>query len=113
MASRILASAARSVAPTLRSARPFHHSAPRLDAAVAAPLPARKPVGALRGGLFGFFLGTTLAGGSVYYYALQEYKASNELLTEDIYALQNAVDRLTKYVGAIEEKMETLERKKK
>jgi len=28
-------------------------------------------------------------------------------------ALQNAVDRLTKYVGALEEKMESLERKKK
>lgn len=35
--------------------------------------------------LFGFFFGSTLAGGGVYYYALQEYKASNELLTEDIY----------------------------
>lgn len=35
--------------------------------------------------LFGFFLGSTLAGGAVYYYAIQEYKASNELLTEDIY----------------------------
>ena len=35
--------------------------------------------------LFGFFLGSTLAGAGVYYYALQEYKASNELLTEDIY----------------------------
>lgn len=35
--------------------------------------------------LFGFFFGSTLAGGAVYYYALQEYKASNELLTEDIY----------------------------
>lgn len=35
--------------------------------------------------LFGFFFGSTLAGGAVYYYALQEYKASNEMLTEDIY----------------------------
>jgi len=35
--------------------------------------------------LFGFLLGSTLAGGSVYTYVLQEYKASNELLTEDIY----------------------------
>lgn len=35
--------------------------------------------------LFGFFLGSTLAGGAVYGYVLNEYKASNDLLTEDIY----------------------------
>lgn len=35
--------------------------------------------------LFGFFLGSTLAGSAVYYYVLQEYKTSNELLTGDIY----------------------------
>lgn len=29
--------------------------------------------------------GSVLAGGAVYSYVLQEYKASNELLTEDIY----------------------------
>ncbi|KAK0655722.1 hypothetical protein B0T16DRAFT_397594 [Cercophora newfieldiana] len=115
MSSRILSTGARAVtsaAPAFRSARAFQTSAARLDA-VTAPLPARKPIGALRGGLFGFFFGSTLAGAGVYYYALQEYKASNELLTEDIYALQNAVDRLSKYVGTLEEKMEALERKKK
>lgn len=35
--------------------------------------------------LFGFFFGSTLAGSGVYYYVLQEYKTSNELLTGDIY----------------------------
>lgn len=30
-----------------------------------------------------------------------------------VQALQNAVDRLSKYVGSLEEKMEALERKKK
>jgi hypothetical protein len=35
--------------------------------------------------LFGFLLGSTLAGTGVYYYILEEYKVSNELLTEDIY----------------------------
>ena len=35
--------------------------------------------------LLGFFLGSTLAGAGVYYYVLEEYKVSNELLTEDIY----------------------------
>lgn len=35
--------------------------------------------------LFGFLLGTVLAGGGLYYYVVDEYKVSNELLTEDIY----------------------------
>jgi hypothetical protein len=35
--------------------------------------------------LFGFFLGSSLAAGGIYYYAIQDYKTSNELLTEDIY----------------------------
>ena len=35
--------------------------------------------------LFGFFFGSTLAGAAVYSYVLNEYKTSNELLTEDIY----------------------------
>ncbi|GAB1310947.1 hypothetical protein MFIFM68171_01157 [Madurella fahalii] len=115
MASRMLSYGARALRTGAAPVRTFTTSAARLDAvaAGAAPLPARRPVGALRGGLFGFFLGSSLAGGAVYYYAIQEYKASNELLTEDIYALQNAVERLSKYVGTLEEKMEALERKKK
>ena len=35
--------------------------------------------------LLGFLLGSTLTGAGVYYYILEEYKVSNELLTEDIY----------------------------
>lgn len=35
--------------------------------------------------LFGFLLGATLAGSGSYYYILQDYKASNELLQDDIY----------------------------
>jgi len=35
--------------------------------------------------LFGFLFGSTLAGGAMYYYVLEEYKVSNEMLTEDIY----------------------------
>ena len=35
--------------------------------------------------LFGFFFGSTLSGAGIYYYVLDEYKLSNELLTEDIY----------------------------
>ena len=35
--------------------------------------------------IFGFLLGSTLTGAGVYYYVLEEYKVSNELLNEDIY----------------------------
>lgn len=35
--------------------------------------------------LLGFFLGSTMTGGGIYYYVLDEYKVSNELLMEDIY----------------------------
>ncbi|KAL2270109.1 hypothetical protein VTJ83DRAFT_2293 [Remersonia thermophila] len=121
MASRILAQGAarafRPAAAAAAAARSFTSSASRLQAiaagTVAPPLPARKPVGALRGGLFGFFLGSSLAAGGVYTYAIQEYKASNDLLTEDIYAMRHAVDRLSNYVTTLEEKVEALERKKR
>jgi hypothetical protein len=94
---RILLSASRSL-----TARCFHTSARRM--ADASPLPARRPMGAFRGGLFGFLLGCTLSGGSVYGYLLKEYKTANDLLSEDIYALQTAVSRLSTYVQTLEEK---------
>ncbi|WPH04364.1 Hypothetical protein R9X50_00725400 [Acrodontium crateriforme] len=84
----------------------------------------KKPVGAFRGTqtkkqieqwltgtwefrLFGFLLGSVLAGGGLYYYVVDEYKVSNELLTEDIYALQSAVQRIEKYVKSLEEEVKT------
>ncbi|KAJ6445651.1 SacI domain-containingand endonuclease/exonuclease/phosphatase family protein [Purpureocillium lavendulum] len=85
------------------AARPFSTSARRM-ADAAAPLPARKPMGAFRGGLFGFLFGCVLSGGAVYSYVLNEYKTSNELLTEDIYTLQASVTRLTNYVKNLEER---------
>ncbi|KAF4851225.1 hypothetical protein CGCSCA4_v003615 [Colletotrichum siamense] len=113
MSSRILSRALpRASGLPIRAARSFQTSSALRDAA-AAPLPARKPVGAFRGGLFGFFLGSSFAGAGVYSYLLQEYKTSNELLTEDIYSLQAAVQRVTNYVQALEEKMDALERKRK
>ncbi|GAP83530.2 hypothetical protein SAMD00023353_0200990 [Rosellinia necatrix] len=120
MAARIVSTGARSVLAasmtpiTTRAAtRNFHATSRTLSDAAAAALPVRKPVGAFRSGLLGFLLGTTLAGGGVYGYALKEYKASNELLTEDIYALQAACQRLNDYVKALEEKMDAAERKRK
>ncbi|KAI1820775.1 hypothetical protein F4861DRAFT_521687 [Xylaria intraflava] len=92
MAARIVLAGARSTfaaststATAMRATRNFHATSRRLADTATPSLPARKPVGAFRGGLFGFLLGTTLAGGGVYGYTLRDYKASNELLTEDIY----------------------------
>lgn len=34
--------------------------------------------------LFGFLLGSSVSGGAAYLYLLEEYKVSNELLTEDV-----------------------------
>jgi hypothetical protein len=55
--------------------------------------------------LFGFLLGSMLAGTGLYYYVIDEYKVSNELLTEDIYALQAAVQRIESYVKNLEEQV--------
>jgi len=48
-----------------------------------------------------------LAGGGLYYYVVDEYKVSNELLTEDIYALQAAVQRIETYVQSLEDEVKT------
>ena len=57
------------------------------------------------GRLFGFLLGTATAGAGMYYYVIDEYRVSNQLLTEDIYALQSAVQRIEGYVRTLEEKV--------
>ncbi|MCJ1480979.1 hypothetical protein MMC06_001135 [Schaereria dolodes] len=97
----------------IQQPRSFQTASRLLDAATtSAALPSRKPVGAFRGGLFGFLAGTTLAGSMMYYYILDEYKVSNELLTEDIYALQAAVQRIHSYVTTLEEKVDAMQKRK-
>merc|ERR1712093_966681 len=104
--------ATRMLRPAMRLSSPSAALTTRRFAEVAAPLPVRKPVGAFRGGLFGFLLGSTLAGAGVYYYVLDEYKVSNGLLSEDIYSLQASVQRVHSYVQTLEEKLVELEKKK-
>ncbi|KAL2044951.1 hypothetical protein N7G274_002726 [Stereocaulon virgatum] len=116
MASRLLTPTMRAFRHTaitspLQLSRTFRSSSRLLDTVVATP--ARKPVGAFRGGIFGFLLGSTLAGAGTYYYILEEYKVSNELLTEDIYALQAAVQKIHTYVTSLEEKVDAMEKKKR
>ncbi|KID87033.1 hypothetical protein MGU_05811 [Metarhizium guizhouense ARSEF 977] len=83
-------------------ARTFSTSTRRM--ADAAPLPAKRPMGAFRGGLFGFLFGCVLSGSAVYTYLVQEFKVSNDMLSEDIYTLQASVTRLTNYVKALEQR---------
>ncbi|KAI9722648.1 MAG: hypothetical protein M1812_001579 [Candelaria pacifica] len=118
MSSRtLLARASRSLrntsptTPFIRSARSFQSSS-RLMQTATIEAPVKKPVGAFRGGLFGFLLGSTVSGAGVYYYILEEYKVSNELLTEDIYALQAAVQKIHSVVQTLEDKVEKMDRRK-
>ncbi|KAB8070378.1 hypothetical protein BDV29DRAFT_180966 [Aspergillus leporis] len=109
-ASKMAFPALRSVATrraTIPARRSFSTSSAMRDAA-ASTLPAKKPVGAFRGGIFGFLTGTIVAGASVYYYILGEYRVTNELLTEDIYALQAATSKLQTYIGELETKVDQL-----
>jgi len=76
-------------------------------------VPKKRPVGAFRGGLFGFLLGSTVSGAAAYFYLLEEYKVSNELLTEDIDALRSSIKRIEVYVRSLEEKIEVQDAKSK
>jgi hypothetical protein len=48
----------------------------------------------------------------MYYYVLEDYRVSNELLTEEIYALQAAVQRIQQHMRNLEEAVEESQRKK-
>lgn len=80
-------------------------------AEISQPLSSNKPVGAFRGGFFGFLLGSFVTSATVYYYVLEDYKISNELLTDDINTLQTSVQRVHKYVQSLEQKILELDRK--
>ena len=107
MASRILSSSLRASmrrTPFQSTTRNFATTPLRLEGATVAA-PVKKPVGAFRGGwgtyflgikheytlkcrfpsLTGFLLGSVLSGAGMYYYVMNEYRVSNELLTEDIF----------------------------
>ncbi|KAL4803764.1 hypothetical protein BDV18DRAFT_144387 [Aspergillus unguis] len=97
--------------PAVASTRRHFSNTPLMKNA-GSTLPAKKPVGAFRGGLFGFLTGTVVAGGAVYYYILGEYRVSNTMLSEDIYALQSATQKLQTYISELETKVDQLQKKK-
>ncbi|RDW78551.1 uncharacterized protein DSM5745_05403 [Aspergillus mulundensis] len=100
-------------APGVASTRRCFSNTPLMkNTASTPPLPARKPVGAFRGGLFGFLTGSVAAGAVVYYYILGEYRISNNMLTEDINALQCATQKLQTYISELEARVDQLHKKK-
>ncbi|PYH91976.1 hypothetical protein BO71DRAFT_331009 [Aspergillus ellipticus CBS 707.79] len=103
--------AMRSVAtkPAFVAARSFSASSLMREGATPT-LPARKPVGAFRGGIFGFLTGSLVASAAVYVYVLGEYRIANESLNEDILALQSATQRLQTYIGELETKVDKLKK---
>ncbi|KAL3436242.1 hypothetical protein BDV09DRAFT_165721 [Aspergillus tetrazonus] len=99
--------------PGIASTRRCFSSTPLMkNAGSTATLPAKKPVGAFRGGLFGFLTGSVVAGAVVYYYILGEYRISNNMLTEDIDALQTATQKLQTYISELETRVDQLQKKK-
>ncbi|KAL6234706.1 hypothetical protein BDW75DRAFT_211523 [Aspergillus navahoensis] len=98
--------------PGVASTRRCYSNTPFMNTGSTAALPARKPVGAFRGGLFGFLTGSVVAGAAVYYYILGEYRVSNNMLTEDINALQTATQKLQTYISELETRVDQLQKKK-
>ena len=65
---------------------------------------APKRVGAVRGGLTGFLLGVTVTGAGCYYYMLEEYKKSINMLVLDLLSLTETVQNLEKHIKSLESK---------
>lgn len=57
----------------------------------------------IRGGLFGFLLGVTTTGSAAYYYLLDEFTRSNNVVLLDLLALTESVQNLEKHVKSLEE----------
>ncbi|KAI1321053.1 hypothetical protein EDD11_008634 [Mortierella claussenii] len=94
-------------ASTLRMASRRHFSSSAVaraeQVAVAPPVVTyKRPVGAFRGGILGFLLGATAAGGVGYYYLLEEYQAASNLLLSSIEDLQASTNKVRDYAKKIE-----------
>ncbi|CAG8765397.1 27341_t:CDS:2, partial [Gigaspora margarita] len=71
--------------------------------------PEKKRIGAFRGGcarfessLVGFLLGLSIAGGSGYYYLLDEYHTASNLLLSSVEELQKSTSKVHDYAQKIE-----------
>ncbi|CAG8630345.1 14674_t:CDS:2 [Dentiscutata erythropus] len=69
---------------------------------VSVQPPDKKRIGAFRGGLIGFLLGLSIAGGSGYYYLLDEYHTASNLLLSSVEELQKSTSKVHDYAQKIE-----------
>jgi len=86
---------------TLATTRTLRQSTP--SGPSTAPPARKKPIGAFRGGIFGFLLGSIVTGAASYLYIYEEYKVANDLLAEDIDALRTSVQRMDVHLRLLEE----------
>ncbi|KAJ9051739.1 hypothetical protein DSO57_1002003 [Entomophthora muscae] len=75
-------------------------------ATVASPIvtkPASKPrMSAFRGGSLGFLLGSVIAGGSGYYFLINDYQIASGLLLTSVKELQFSTEKVREYARKIE-----------
>ncbi|KZT11890.1 uncharacterized protein LAESUDRAFT_733817 [Laetiporus sulphureus 93-53] len=76
------------------------------DAAAPTPnlgtVPAKKPVGAFRGGIVGFLFGFSLASSVAAYHLLEEYKLASAALQASVEELQLSTQKVSAHVRRIE-----------
>jgi len=115
MASRVafrIASVSRPNAASIllpASRRTFTATSRQMAEAVTAPAgtatPVKKPMGAFRGGLFGFLLGSTLAFGASFTYLRNEWKIRDDILMEDFASLRAACQRVEARFKVLEDQI--------
>lgn len=69
-----------------------------------APATQPRKIGALRGGFTGFLFGVAATGAASYYYLLDEFTKSNNVVLLDLLALNESVKKLENHVKSLEEK---------
>ncbi|KAF9331831.1 hypothetical protein BG006_005293 [Podila minutissima] len=107
--------AATSSAIRLAARRQFTTSAVARSEQASAPVVSyKRPVGGFRGGILGFLIGATAAGGAGYYYLLEEYQTASNLLlssVEDLQASTNKVRDYAKKIESVEAELKSLRAK--
>jgi len=71
--------------------------------AEVAPVKVKRPIGGLRGGIFGFLLGFSLASAYASYHLLEEYQAASAQLQASVEELQVSTRKVSSHVRRIEE----------
>jgi len=76
--------------------------APVTPVADVGTVKPKRPVGAVRGGIFGFLLGFSLAASFASYHLLEEYKQASATLQASVEELQASTQKVSEHVKRIE-----------